>query len=62
MLLDDWRRYVERTVATGIDAKLYVWMGMPHGFVTEVGRLNAATQSLKASGAFLAGQLGTTSR
>jgi len=38
VLLDDSRRYVERAV----DAKLDVWMGMPHGFVANVGGFNAA--------------------
>src|ERR1700722_9502485 len=37
VLLDDARRYVERAVAVGLDAKLDVWMGMPHGFVNGVG-------------------------
>ena len=54
VLLDDSRRYVERAVAAGVDAELDVWMGMPHGFVTNVGGFNAAAQALKASGAFLA--------
>ena len=58
VLLDDSRRYVERAVAAGVDAKLDVWMGMPHGFVTNVGGFNAATQALKASGAFLTERLG----
>ena len=53
MLLDDSRRYVARAVAAGVDAKLDIWMGMPHGFVTNVGGFHAATQALKASGAFL---------
>jgi monoterpene epsilon-lactone hydrolase len=53
VLLDDSRRYVERAVTAGVDAKLDVWMGMPHGFVTNVGGFKAATQALKASGAFL---------
>jgi epsilon-lactone hydrolase len=53
VLLDDSRRYVENAVAAGVDAKLDLWMGMPHGFVTNVGGFNAATQALKASGAFL---------
>jgi hypothetical protein len=39
-----------------------VWMGMPHGFVTNVGGFNAATQALKASGAFLTERLGSTVR
>jgi monoterpene epsilon-lactone hydrolase len=62
VLLDDSRRYVERAVAAGVDAKLGIWMGMPHGFVTNVGGFNAATQALRASGAFLAGRLGRTVR
>jgi acetyl esterase/lipase len=57
VLLDDSRRYVERAVAAGVDAKLDLWMGMPHGLVTNVGGFNAATQALKASGAFLTERL-----
>jgi acetyl esterase/lipase len=53
VLLDDSRRYAERAVAAGVDAKLDVWMGMPHGFVNSVGNLNAANQALRAIGAFL---------
>jgi monoterpene epsilon-lactone hydrolase len=62
VLLDDSRRYVERAVAAGVDAKLDLWMGMPHGFVTNVGGINAAGQALTASGAFLAERLGRTGR
>ena len=62
VLLDDSRRYVERAVAAGVDAKLDLWMGMPHGFVNNVGGFNAATQALKASGAFLTERLGSTAR
>jgi acetyl esterase/lipase len=32
VLLDDSLRYVERAVAEGVDARVDVWMGMPHGF------------------------------
>lgn len=60
VLLDDSRRYVERAVAAGVDAKLHVWMGMPHGFVNDVGRFRAAKQALSAIGAFLAERLGRT--
>jgi monoterpene epsilon-lactone hydrolase len=60
VLLDDSRRYVENAVGAGVDAKVDIWMGMPHGFVTNVGGFNAATQALKASGAFLAERLGST--
>jgi monoterpene epsilon-lactone hydrolase len=62
VLLDDSRHYVERAVAAGVDAKLDIWMGMPHGFVTNVGGFNAATHALKASGAFLTERLGSTAR
>jgi alpha/beta hydrolase family protein len=60
VLLDDSRRYVENAVAAGVDAQLDIWMGMTHGFVTNVGGFNAATQALKASGAFLIERLGNT--
>jgi epsilon-lactone hydrolase len=53
VLLDDSRRYVERAVAAGVDVRLDIWMGMPHGFVTAVREFDAARQSLKAIGAFL---------
>jgi acetyl esterase/lipase len=62
VLLDDSRRYVERAVAAGVDAKLDIWMGMPHGFVTNVVGFNAATQALKASGTFLTERLGSAAR
>jgi acetyl esterase/lipase len=55
VLLDDSRRYVERAAQAGVDAKLDVWMGMPHGFVTGIGQFDAARQSLDAVGAFLKG-------
>ena len=57
VLLDDSRRYVERSVAAGVDAELDVWMGMPHGFVTAVREFNAARQALNAIGAFLTERL-----
>jgi monoterpene epsilon-lactone hydrolase len=54
VLLDDSRRYVERAVGAGVDARLDVWAGMPHGFTNSLGRLEAAEQVLEAVGAFLA--------
>ena len=60
VLLDDSRRYVERAVAAGVDAKLHVWMGMPHGFINDVGRFRAAKQALSGIGAFLTKRLGRT--
>jgi acetyl esterase/lipase len=59
VLLDDSLQYVERAVAAGVDARADVWMGMPHGFPANIGRLKAAAQALDAIGAFLAERLGT---
>ena len=58
VLLDDSRRYVELAVAAGVDARLDVWMGMPHGFVTGVDKYNAAKEAFHAVGEFLAQRLG----
>ena len=57
VLLDDSRRYIERAVAAGVDAELDVWMGMPHGFISGLGNLNAANLALNAVGTFLSDQL-----
>jgi monoterpene epsilon-lactone hydrolase len=57
VLLDDSRRYVDRAVAAGVDARLDVWMGMPHGFPASVGKLKAADQALDAVAAFLTQRL-----
>src|SRR5258705_5989077 len=48
VLLDDSRRYVERAIAAGVDARLEVWIGMHHGFVSLIGMVRAATLSLDA--------------
>ena len=56
-LLDDSRRFVERAVAAGVDARLDIWSGMPHGFAGGVGKLSAADQALDSIGEFLAGHL-----
>jgi monoterpene epsilon-lactone hydrolase len=53
VLLDDSRRYVERAVAGGVDARLDVWTGMPHGFVAIIGPIRASAQALDAVGLFL---------
>jgi epsilon-lactone hydrolase len=57
VLLDDSLRYAARAVAAGVDARLDVWMGMPHGFPGSIGKLKAAAQTLDAVGAFLADRL-----
>jgi monoterpene epsilon-lactone hydrolase len=54
VLLDDSRRYIERAVASGVDAHLDVWQGLAHGFAASVGKLKAATHALEALGTFLA--------
>ncbi len=56
VLLDDSRRYVAKAVAAGVDARLDVWDGMPHGFLGGVGRLDAAASALATVGAFLTGR------
>jgi monoterpene epsilon-lactone hydrolase len=53
VLLDDSRRYVEHAVADGVDARLDVWTGMPHGFVAIIGSIRASAQALDAVGLFL---------
>ena len=53
VLLDDSLRYVDSSVAAGVDARVDVWMGMPHGFIGSIGKLAAAAQALDAVGGFL---------
>lgn len=53
VLLSDAMRYVERAVAMGTDASVDVWEGMVHGFLGNVGRLDAADRVLTAIGTFL---------
>jgi monoterpene epsilon-lactone hydrolase len=57
VLLDDSQRFVERAVAAGIDARLDVWQGMPHGFIGTVGQTQAAAGALSAIGEFLSSRL-----
>lgn len=60
VLLDDSRRYIERAVAAGVDARLDVWLGMAHGFPASVGKLKAAAEALDSIGVFLAEKLNGT--
>ena len=60
VLLDDAKRYVASAVAAGVDARIDVWEGMPHGFIGGVGKLDAANQALTAIGAFLSQQFENT--
>ncbi len=59
MLLDDSLRYVERAAAAGVDARVDVWEGMPHVFLSSVGQWAAADRALEAIGSFLAERLAT---
>ena len=51
------RRYVERAVEAGVDARVEVWEGMPHGFLAGIGRLDAAALALDVIGAFITERL-----
>ena len=57
VLLDDSLRYAERAATAGVDARVDVWMGMPHGFPASIGKLKAAAPALDALGAFLTERL-----
>jgi acetyl esterase/lipase len=57
VLLDDSLRYVARAVSASVDARLDVWMGMPHGFPGSIGKLKAAAEALDAVGTFLSERL-----
>jgi epsilon-lactone hydrolase len=59
VLLDDSLRYAQRAAAASVDARVDVWMGMPHGFPASIGKLKAAAQALDAVGAFLTARLRT---
>jgi monoterpene epsilon-lactone hydrolase len=59
VLLGDSLRYAERAVAARVDARLEVWMGMPHGFPGSIGKLKASAKALDAIGAFLTERLQT---
>ena len=53
VLLDDSQRLVARAVAAGVEARLDVWEGMPHGFLGFIGQTQAAASALSALGEFL---------
>jgi epsilon-lactone hydrolase len=60
MLLDDSLRYIERAVSAGVDARVDIWEGMPHGF--QSGNFTAATEALNSFAAFLTGRLAAPNR
>ena len=57
VLLDDSIRFVEKAVASGVDARLDIWEGMPHGFLGSIGNFDAASRALEAVGTFLSERL-----
>lgn len=57
VLLDDSLRYVERATKAGVDARVDVWQGMPHVFLSAAGQLAAADEALQSVGSFLASRL-----
>jgi epsilon-lactone hydrolase len=57
VLLDDSRRYVERAIVAGVDARLDVWLGTPHGFAGSIGIWKASVQALDAIDVFLTEKL-----
>jgi monoterpene epsilon-lactone hydrolase len=57
VLLDDSLRFVEQAVAAGVDARVDVWEGMPHGFLSGIGTLAASRQALDEIGRFLSDRL-----
>ena len=59
VLRDDSLNYVKRAVAAGVDAQVDVWAGMPHGFLGNVGQLEAADAALKLLASFLSQRLST---
>ena len=59
VLRDDSLNYVQRATAAGVDARVDLWTGMPHGFLGSVGKLEAADAALELVGTFLSRRLST---
>lgn len=53
VLLDDSLRWAARAVAAGVDARVDVWNGLPHGFIGSIGQMQGADAALALIGAFL---------
>lgn len=62
VLLDDALRFAARAVQVGVDARIDVWQGMPHGFACDVGKLAAANEAMAAIGSFLSERLMSAGR
>lgn len=57
VLLDDSIRYAARAQEDGVACSLNVWLGLPHGFISNVGVFRAAGAALDGAGAFLTERL-----
>jgi len=57
VLLDDSLRYLDRAQQNGVECALNVWLGLPHGFASNVGVFRAADAALDGAAAFLAEHL-----
>jgi acetyl esterase/lipase len=53
ILLDDARRYANRSSKFGSEAKLHIWQGMAHVFPANLALLEAAREALDIAGEFL---------
>jgi acetyl esterase/lipase len=61
VLLDDSQRLVARAAASGVEARLDVWEGMPHGFLGFIGQAQAAASALNSLGRFLSSRFASAS-
>lgn len=59
ILLDDLRRYADRTAQSGSPAELHEWQGMVHVFPASLTLLSAAREALDITGEFLRRNLDT---
>jgi acetyl esterase/lipase len=58
VLLDDSIRYADQAQQNGVECTLNVWLGMSHGFVSNVGLFRAADAALDGAASFLTERLG----
>jgi len=53
----DSQQFVARAVAAGVDARVDVWEGMPHGFAGGAGQMEAAAVEVRFPGEIIPGRL-----
>jgi epsilon-lactone hydrolase len=59
VLLDDALRWTALAVGSGVDARVDVWDGLPHGFIGSIGQMLGADAALTLIGAFLTERFST---